>query len=130
MSSEAEVTLFEHHRLLRDIIDVVKHHRMGRNFLKGTAGDQLNTILSACGYNFKKIYNHFLKAYRIGSFFYGFYSLGWSWDREEGFSGLLQEAGERKFQRHRHRKKKGRKRIPGLFPCLFWGASRGILGYS
>ena len=43
---------------------VKQHHRMGRNFLKGTAGDQLNTILAACGYNLKKIYNHFLKAYR------------------------------------------------------------------
>jgi IS5 family transposase len=41
-----------------------QHHRMGRNFLKGTAGDQLNTILAACGYNLKKIYKHFLKAYR------------------------------------------------------------------
>ena len=37
---------------------------MGRNFLKGTTGNQLNTILAACGYNLKKIYNHFLKAYR------------------------------------------------------------------
>jgi IS5 family transposase len=43
---------------------VKQHHRMGRNFLKGTTGNQLNTILAACGYNLKKIYNHFLKAYR------------------------------------------------------------------
>ena len=120
--SKEEVTLFGHHRLLRDLIDpehplvklaesidwesleeelkeaypsttghpnrpirlmgglhylrymfnlkigryhhVKQHHRMDRNFLKGRAGDQLNTILAAWGYNLKKIYKHFLKAYR------------------------------------------------------------------
>jgi len=41
-----------------------QHHRMGRNFLKGSAGDLINTILSACGYNLKKIYNKFKKAYK------------------------------------------------------------------
>jgi len=40
------------------------HHRMGRNFLKGSAGDLINTILSACGYNLKKIYNKFKRAYK------------------------------------------------------------------
>jgi len=34
-------------------------HRMGRNFLKGTHGNLLNTIFAACGYNLKKIYNKF-----------------------------------------------------------------------
>jgi len=37
---------------------------MGRNFLKGTAGDLINTIFSACGYNLKKIYNRFKRAYK------------------------------------------------------------------
>jgi IS5 family transposase len=41
-----------------------QHHRMGRNFLKGEHGNLLNTILSACGYNLKKIYNKFKKAYK------------------------------------------------------------------
>ena len=43
---------------------VKQHHRMGRNFLKGDHGNLFNTILSACGYNLKKIYNKFKKAYR------------------------------------------------------------------
>jgi len=38
-------------------------HRMGRNFLKGTHGNQLNTIFAACGYNLKKIYNKFKEAF-------------------------------------------------------------------
>jgi len=41
-----------------------QHHRMGRNFLKGLHGNLVNTILSACGYNLKKIYNKFKKAYK------------------------------------------------------------------
>jgi IS5 family transposase len=41
-----------------------EHHRMRRNFLKGVEGDLLNTILAACGYNLKKIYNKFKKAYQ------------------------------------------------------------------
>lgn len=43
---------------------VKQHHRMGRNFLKGDHGNLFNTILSACGYNLKKIYNKFKKAYK------------------------------------------------------------------
>jgi len=38
-------------------------HRMGRNFLKGEHGDLVNTIMAACGYNLKKIYNKFRKAF-------------------------------------------------------------------
>jgi IS5 family transposase len=38
-------------------------HRMGRNYLKGTQGNWINTILSACGYNLKKIYNKLRKAF-------------------------------------------------------------------
>ena len=41
-----------------------QHHRMGRNFLKGEEGNLINTIMSACGYNLKKIYNKFKKAYK------------------------------------------------------------------
>jgi IS5 family transposase len=40
-----------------------QHHRMNRNFLKGIKGDLINTILSACGYNLKKIYNKFKEEY-------------------------------------------------------------------
>jgi IS5 family transposase len=55
---------------------VKQHHRMGRNFLKGIAGNRLNTILAACGYNLKKIYNHFLKAYRKQLSFLFFFLFG------------------------------------------------------
>ena len=37
---------------------------MNRNFLSGIKGDLENTIFSACGYNLKKIYNKFKKAYK------------------------------------------------------------------
>ena len=30
-------------------------HRMDRNYLKGTEGDQVNAILSACGFNVRKL---------------------------------------------------------------------------
>jgi len=43
-----------------------QHHRMGKNSQKGTAGDLINTILSACGYNLKKIYNKFKRTYKKG----------------------------------------------------------------
>ncbi len=46
------------------ISHVKQHHRLGRNFLKGIAGNLANTILSACGYNLKKIYNKFKRAYK------------------------------------------------------------------
>lgn len=36
-------------------------HRLGRNFLKGVHGNSVNTILSACGFNLKKIYNKLKK---------------------------------------------------------------------
>jgi len=49
-----------------------QHHRMNRNFLKGAKGDLINTVLSACGYNLKKIYNKFKKEY-IKLFFYLFF---------------------------------------------------------
>ena len=42
---------------------------MGRNFLKGIAGNQLNTILATYGYNLKKIYKDFLKTYMKPPFF-------------------------------------------------------------
>ncbi len=40
-----------------DFSHTKQDHRMGRNYLKGTQGNWINTILSACGYNLKKIYN-------------------------------------------------------------------------
>ena len=30
-------------------------HRMDRNYLKGTDGDKMNTILAACGFNLRKL---------------------------------------------------------------------------
>ncbi|BAF71397.1 IS5-like element ISSlsp2 family transposase [Sulfurovum sp. NBC37-1] len=38
-------------------------HRMGRNFLIGEHGNLVNTIMAACGYNLRKIYNKFRKAF-------------------------------------------------------------------
>lgn len=59
------------HKLLkrRSSIETVfshskQEHRMGRNYLKGTHGNLVNTILSACAYNLKKIYNKFKEAYK------------------------------------------------------------------
>jgi len=48
---------------------IKQHHRMGRNFLKGEHGNLVNTILAACEYNLKKIYNKFKKAYKKILFF-------------------------------------------------------------
>jgi len=30
-------------------------HRMGRNHLKGEAGDRMNALLAGCGYNLRKL---------------------------------------------------------------------------
>ena len=43
---------------IEPIIGHIKHdHRMLRNFLKGTNGDMMNTILAATAFNFKKMLN-------------------------------------------------------------------------
>ena len=73
------------HKLLkrRSSIEAVfshakQNHRMGRNFLKGVHGNLVNTILSACGFNLKKIYNKFKRAFiRMlrDSFFLFFYTI-------------------------------------------------------
>ena len=43
---------------IEPIIGHIKHdHRMLRNYLKGVAGDQLNTILAGTGFNLKKMLN-------------------------------------------------------------------------
>ncbi|MCU0462414.1 MAG: hypothetical protein MUF36_10445 [Bacteroidales bacterium] len=40
---------------IEGLISHVKHdHRMIRNYLRGTAGDQINTLLAATAYNMKK----------------------------------------------------------------------------
>ena len=82
-----------------------QHHRMGRNFLKGSAGDLINTILSACGYNLKKIYNKFKKAYKkmlSWLLFYAVWGLSTPWyhisiDQISGksiWSGICSEPNE------------------------------------
>lgn len=51
-------------------------HRLGRNYLKDKEGNDINTILSACGFNLKKIYNKFRKEwleYLFLLFFIPFY---------------------------------------------------------
>ncbi len=42
-------------------------HRLSRNYLKGKAGDQINAVLAACGYNLRCIYR------RIASIFFVLY---------------------------------------------------------
>ncbi|NJM99355.1 MAG: hypothetical protein HC800_21435 [Phormidesmis sp. RL_2_1] len=35
----------------------MKHdHALGRNFLKGKQGDRINALLTACGFNLRKLY--------------------------------------------------------------------------
>jgi len=53
-----------------------QYHRMGRNFLKGLHGNLVNTIFAACGYNLKKIYNKFKKAYKKMLSFFVFLLFG------------------------------------------------------
>jgi IS5 family transposase len=38
-------------------------NRLNRNYLKGTVGDSINVILSACGFNFRKLLRAFLCLY-------------------------------------------------------------------
>ncbi len=49
-----------------DIGHVKNDHRLKRNYLKGKAGDKLNVVFSACGYNLRTIYR------RIASVFFAF----------------------------------------------------------
>ena len=49
-----------------DIGHLKNDHRLKRNYLKGKAGDKLNVVFSACGYNLRTIYR------RIASVFFGF----------------------------------------------------------
>ena len=47
---------------IEPVIGHIKHdHRMLRNFLKGTNGDMMNTILAGTGFNFKKMLNRIKK---------------------------------------------------------------------
>lgn len=39
-----------------------QHYRLSRNFLKGTLGDEINLLMSACAWNVKKWINAFLAA--------------------------------------------------------------------
>lgn len=47
---------FKRRNAIEPVIGHLKEaHRMGRNRLKGLAGDTLNPILAACGFNFRKL---------------------------------------------------------------------------
>lgn len=47
---------------IEPIIGHMKHdHRMARNFLKGVIGDQINALMAAAGFNFKKALNQIKK---------------------------------------------------------------------
>ncbi|MBL0310330.1 MAG: transposase [Bacteroidetes bacterium] len=38
-----------------------QNYRLGRNFYKGIVGDQINVMLAAAAYNFKRVINQVLK---------------------------------------------------------------------
>ena len=46
---------------IEPIIGHLKYdHALGRNFLKGKQGDRINALLTACGFNLRKLYRYFL----------------------------------------------------------------------
>ncbi len=47
-----------------------QHYRLSRNFLKGTLGDEINVLMSACAWNIKKWINGYL-----AGIFCSFYSI-------------------------------------------------------
>lgn len=48
---------------IEPIIGHIKHdHRMARNYLKGVIGDQMNAILAAAGFNYRKMLNQIKEA--------------------------------------------------------------------
>ena len=48
---------------IEPVIGHLKHdHALGRNFLKGTQGDRINALLTACGFNLRKLYRCCLDA--------------------------------------------------------------------
>ena len=52
---------------IEPVIGHLKHdHALGRNFLKGKQGDRINALLTACGFNLRKLYRCCLDA--AGSF--------------------------------------------------------------
>jgi len=53
---------FKRRAAIEPIIGHVKSdHRMQRNYLKGFIGDEINLLLAASAFNFKKWINNFLK---------------------------------------------------------------------
>jgi IS5 family transposase len=52
---------FKRRSAIEPVIGHMKQdHRMDRNYLKGTAGDKMNAILAACGFNLRKLLRAFL----------------------------------------------------------------------
>ena len=52
-----------------DIGHTKNDHRLNRNYLKGKAGDKLNVVFSACGYNLRTIYRHIASIFFILLYF-------------------------------------------------------------
>lgn len=44
-------------------------HRIGRNFLPGTRGDQIDSVMSACGLHMPKLHRAFLRAFLFADFY-------------------------------------------------------------
>ena len=48
---------------IEPVIGHLKHdHALGRDFLKGKQGDHINALLTACGFNLRKLYRCFADA--------------------------------------------------------------------
>ena len=53
--------LLKRRSAIEPVIGHTKHdHGMDRNYLLGTIGDRINAILSACAWNLKKLWRHFV----------------------------------------------------------------------
>ncbi|MBN2876198.1 MAG: IS5 family transposase [Bacilli bacterium] len=52
-----------------DISHMKNDHRLDRNYLKGKAGDHINAVLSACGYNLRTIYRHIVSIFFVFLYF-------------------------------------------------------------
>lgn len=64
--TRAERTGMRQRNAIEAVISHLKQeHRMGRNYLKGRAGDRINALLAGVGYNFRKLMRLFLSFLRL-----------------------------------------------------------------
>ncbi len=96
---------FRRRAAIEPVIGHLKHdHRMLRNYLKGTAGDFINTVLAAAAFNIKRLLNRLKHRFRkmkdylyllINCFFYNLfsvsliYSFNFEYEKNRLFKGRL-----------------------------------------